>query len=213
MLRIALWTVLVLLIAGCNGSSVATAVVLADEVEVREFASWQPGSEVVETLREGDRVPVAGQLFVRPGSPYGWLLVPTRGWIYYEPDALELDVDLAELPQVEVVVHPADARSGDPAIDGVIDAVLAGDADELAALAALESRPCVGPTGDTGDVICPPGIDKGTTFEVFTFVVCHGEPREASELTEEFARWFRATPLEGPPPGRRSLGRLPDCRR
>src|SRR5690606_12961650 len=126
-----------------------------------------------ETLRRGDRVAVDGKRYVveDAGDFLGWLRAPGRGWVSYRRSEVELSVALDALPEVPAAVHPPGTRTGEPAVDRVIEAVLARDAAALASLAVLEARLCGG--RDTGDFPCAEGVEPGTPVEVFTFSACH----------------------------------------
>jgi hypothetical protein len=65
-------------------------------------------------------------------------------------------------------------RSGVEVVDHAIELVTTGDAEGLAALAVLESRPCV-LSADHPEVICPDGVEAGTSVEAFAYANCSGE--------------------------------------
>lgn len=158
---------------GTPGEPVA-ARVITDNLNVRGAPDLD--NVVVGQLRRGAEVTIVGR-YVRTE----WLAISDVGWVFYDPDWLDLSVDFERIgpPPIDAngayavvggAPHPAMTRTGIPAIDVVIEAMHAQDADALGAMLAFQTIPCVareqyggGPPG------CRGGDPVGTPYEVLPF--------------------------------------------
>ena len=104
------------------------------------------GFFVLGQLNDGDQVPIVGRL--RDGDD-AWLAIPGVGWVFDNPEWLDLDRDaVRDVPDGGRVLsavappHPADVRTGIGTIDEVIEAVLSGDLDTVMAQVRLTTFEC-----------------------------------------------------------------------
>ncbi len=110
-------------------------------------------------------------------------------------DGADGDVTLAAEPTSTSVASsspspdptPTRSRTGIAFVDEVIDELLDGDAEALAARAVYRRVPCSTAPGEPATPRCPAGVEDGDELEVFTFVGCHGEPTLAPELIDKIA--------------------------
>ena len=99
-------------------------------------------------------------------------------------------------------------RTGIPAIDGLIDAVLKGDMTAVVGQVQYRSIPCVTqPSGDGSPPTCAASEPAGTPVEVFQFAVCAGEWVRPGDVPGRFSNYLPNStlyavikPLSFPPP-------------
>lgn len=94
------------------------------------------------------------------------------GWVAYEPTMLRFASDLSQLASRKapptLTLHADAPRTGLADVDAIVDAVLSGDAEELASRLALQQRACTWSRGSSGDPPqCPEGSVEGTAVTVF----------------------------------------------
>jgi hypothetical protein len=82
-----------------------------------------------------------------------------------------------------------------PAVDTLINVVLAGDAAALERSVILTSLPCGPQQGAGSPPACPPGQPVGTRVDVFPVATCEGELRPASSVRPTLDELMQAKPV------------------
>lgn len=83
-------------------------------------------------LESGVEVPIIGAKGIRERWPDGtWLHTLGGGWLYYDPERIELDVRVQALPNPSTVepLHAIGTRTGNDVVDALISAVERGDTE------------------------------------------------------------------------------------
>ncbi len=145
--------------------------IVTDHLNVR----LGPGLDysVVGQLNDGAQIDVLGR------SVDGkWLAVDGAGWIFYNPEWIDLGVTLPSLAALHVSttfgtigeLHPAGTHLGVGSVDAVIDAVTNHDAAAITGLINYLSVPCTnGSPGPSCDNLAP-----GTPVDAVEFAACEG---------------------------------------
>jgi hypothetical protein len=146
--------------------------IITDNLNVR----LGPGLDysTVGQLNDGAQIDILGR------SVDGeWLAVDGAGWIFYNPEWIDLGVTLPSLAALHVSttmgtigeLHPEGTHLGVVAVDEVIDAVAGGDAAAINALISYIQVPCTnGRPGPSCGNLTP-----GTPADAVYFEACEGE--------------------------------------
>ena len=142
----------------------STARILPPGLRVRTT----PGGLDLGRLPAQERVTVVGRISPSLSTPDTWLGLEGIGWVRYHRNSIELRGNLEDVPEIDIYdprpaapLHPADARTGIPAVDAVITVVLTTDTATLASLVQIR---------DANFDISACGGDRGPADELVAYI-------------------------------------------
>lgn len=95
---------------------------------------------------------------------------------------------LSSTPTVSpTVVGLGGGRTGIPAVDAVIDAMLHQDSDALTELLKFEEKPCIQATAVRQPDHCPDGVPVGTGIELLPILACEGTYGTRESILRNYA--------------------------
>ena len=148
-----------------------------------------PGTLDLGRLPEGERVTVVGRFAWPTPQDATWVGLEGLGWVRYDANNIALDRPLDTLPDIDgfdprvaAPLHPDDTRTGIPAVDTVIEAVLSMDTATLASLVQTSEQPCSDASDADTPWACPEGVPPGTVVAKFDIAACGGDRGPAEEL-------------------------------
>jgi hypothetical protein len=154
--------------------------IITDNLNVR----LGPGLDysVVGQLNEGAQIDVLGR-----SVDSEWLAVDGAGWIFFNPEWVDLGVPMPSLAALHVSgtygtigeLHPDGTHLGVATVDAVIDAVTSADAAAITDLISYLEVPCTnGRPGPSCGNLSP-----GTPVEAVEFAACEGEYHRRGSTT------------------------------
>lgn len=156
------------------------ALIITDNLNVR----LGPGLDysVIGQLGDGARIDVLGR------SVDGeWLAVDGAGWIFYNPEWIDLGVPMPSLAALHVSgtfgtigdLHPEGTHLGVAMVDAVIDAVTSGDSAAITNLISYIQVPC---TNSRPGPSCG-NLAPGTPVDAVEFAACEVEYHRRGSTT------------------------------
>ena len=163
-----------------NEPIAGNARIITDNLNVRLGPSLD--YSVVGQLNEGAQIDVLGR-----SVDSEWLAVNGAGWIFYNPEWIDLGVTLPSLAALHVSstfgaigeLHDEGTHLGVASVDAVIDAVTSGDAAAISVLINYISVPCTNarPGPSCGN------LAPGTPVDAVEFAACEGEYHRRGSTT------------------------------
>lgn len=177
---------------------VTTARITTEDLNVRSG----PGTSntVVGRLQPDSEVPVSGRW---PGGR--WLALTGLGWIAYDPEWVDLEVSIDELPEVSGdeaffefagALHPPGTSADIPVVDQVAEAAVNGNRDALLRMVNFESSFERDDDANPGEATAEPTAPATDTPDPGSFT-CSDRPLPAIALEAHIDEILESTVVPG----------------